>query len=143
MSEDNDDCGCNAQPNKEMNEKDFEKIKKNMESTRDSLNKMFDNIQNLNIDFSKFDNLEQEIKKANQFMYSGEFAKSMVDALKNANIDPEKMASFQNSMVPPSSPFAKTETRTPIGWIYVDENGEQRFSMEKPENITSMPVYGD
>ena len=138
IEENEEDCGCSAQSNKEMNELEFENVKKNMESTRDSLNKMFDTIQNMNLDFSRFDNLEKEIKKTSNFMQSGEFAKTITDALKGANIDPDKLAALQ-----PNKMAAKTEAREPIGWVYVDENGEQKFSIDKPENITSMPVYGD
>jgi len=142
-----DDCGCNSEKNKEFNETEFEKIKGTMESTRDTLNQMFDTLQGMNIDFSRFNNLESEVQKMTKYMYSGEFAKSLESALEKSNIDPAKLAEYQ-SLRMSQSPFGNfsngiKKSKEPIGWVYIGEDGEQKFSPIKPEDVMAMPVYGE
>lgn len=137
-----DDCGCSSQSNKEYNEKEFEKIKDSMESTRDNLNSMFDRIATMNLDFSRFSNLEKDVKEMTQYMRSGEFLKSMEGVLEKANVD-TSVLSRMNSINPQVySPF-KEKVKDPIGYVWIDENGEQKFSPVKPEDVVSMPVYGE
>ena len=144
MSDSDDDCGCTSK-NKEINEQDFENVKKSMESTRDSLNQMFDTIQNMSLDFSKFNSLENELKKVSDYIQSGDYAKSMVNEfMKNSDMDMSQIMEFQRTKLN-NTPFniPKQETRNPIGWVYVDENGDQKFSPIKPDDVVSLPVYAD
>lgn len=144
-----EDCGCSSEKNQEFNESEFERIKDSMESTRDSLNKMFDTIQNMNLDFTRFNSLEDEVQKMTKYMYSGEFAKTLETALQK-NDGSSKLSEIRTPTVPkmPNSPFMNNgfgaiKEKEPIGYVWIDENGEQKFSPMKPEDIISMPVYGE
>jgi hypothetical protein len=137
MSELDEDCGCDSKNTTGFNEDDIEKMKDSMASTKERLNDMFSTIENMNIDFSHFNKMEEEIQKISKYMYSGEFVKTMENALKRSNIDP-------SSLRPPTNPsFSKAKPKTPIGWVYLDENGEQKFSPVEPEDVAAMPVYGE
>mgnify|MGYP006295828521 CR=1 FL=1 len=137
-----EDCGCSSEKNEEFNEKEFNKIKDSMETTRDNLNQMFDKMKDMNLDFSRFANLENQVNDISNYMKSGDFLKNMEKALEKANIDPEKISQLQKMNPQVYSPF-KTKTKEPIGYVWIDENGEQKFSPAKPDDIVSMPVYGE
>lgn len=141
-SEIEEDCGCNSQKNQEFNSNEFERIKSSMETTRDNLNQMFDRIKDMNLDFSRFTNLENQVNEMTNYMKSGEMLKTMEKALEKTNINPDVLAQM-NKMTPQVySPF-KPKVKDPIGYVWIDENGEQKFSPLKPEDIVAMPVYGE
>jgi vacuolar-type H+-ATPase subunit I/STV1 len=137
-----DDCGCNSQSSQEHNEREFEKIKDSMESTRENLNSMFDKIKDMNLDFSRFSNLEKDVREMTQYMRSGDFLKSMEGVLEKANVDTSVLSKMNTINPQVYSPFKQKE-KQPIGYVWIDESGEQKFSPEKPDDIVSMPVYGE
>ena len=168
MTNETEDCGCNSSsPSIEAPVEKIEDIKNKMAETKDTLSQMLDTVNGLNFDVSKFANFEEEVKKVSEYMYSGEFVNAIEKMLQNnaqispthkdlyknysdakqnhfgtmfGGFDPEQMEIF-NKM----SGMNKTETKpkTPIGYVYIDESGEQRFSPTKPEGISSSAVYGE
>lgn len=171
MSEvtDNDDCGCNGDPI-DTTPADVDKIKNTLNDTKLSLEKMLTTVEGMSFDVAKFDRIENELKKITDFMQSGEFVDSIELILqRNANSSvmtsslyqdfltkkenavgsifgsptmqslttPEELRLIQNSIM------QANKTKTPIGYVYIDDNGEQKFSPTEPEGVTSTPVYGD
>lgn len=165
-----EDCGCNSNP-VEITPEQVDNIKDTLVSTKDTLEKMLSSVEGMHFDVSKFDNLESEIKKISNFMDSGEFVNSIEKMLqRNANSAPINALMYQDFLNKKHSSFSgvfgggildslisspdevvslqqvieKVNTpKTPIGYVYLDENGEQKFSLSEPEGITSTPVYSE
>lgn len=136
-----DDCGCDTSV--DLNTEDIDRIKTSMSETKSNLERMLSQIENLNVDFKQFDKLENQLNKVSNFFETGEYAKSMERIIEMAKTN---MSSFNPSSVHNMvNPFANTNqgTKEPIGYVWLDENGEQKFSPAKPEDIISMPVYGE
>ena len=114
--------------------------------------------------------IENELKKITDFMHSGQFVDSIETILqRNANTSVMTSSLYQDFLnkkentvgsvfgSPTFQPFASQEEmkiiqdamiksskpKTTIGYVYIDDNGEQKFSPSEPEGITSTPVYGD
>lgn len=159
---DNEDCGCNTieTPDKIPHE-DVDIIKEKMTDTKDTLEKMLSSVEGLNFDMSKFDNLENEIKRVSEFMYSGEFVKSFENLIQGGqngldnpifkdyfNKKQNLMGDYFGHLTPEQKEILEKVTnttppkKTPVGYVYLDENGDQKFSPTEPEGIVSSPVYG-
>lgn len=163
MIDNTEDCGCDSQPKKEVTPEDIESIKDKMSQTKDTLETMMTSIKGLNVDLSRFDELENEIKKVSEYMYSGEFFSSLEKMIQSSGHNManspfykdfvEKKQSYFDTMFANASSdeleelrkmgLGKTKQKNPIGYVYVDENGEQKFSPIEPEGIVSTPVYGE
>ena len=72
-----EDCGCNSTMKQEISEKDIEKLKDSMESTKEKLNQAFETLGNFSMDFSKFEEMQENLNSLSKFLHSGEFIKSL------------------------------------------------------------------
>lgn len=132
MSENSEeDCGCNS--NKEELQPDqFEYIRNKMAETSDNLQDMLNKFQGINLDSFSVSNMEKELEKVSSYLYSGDFIKSMENVLsKNSAMEQSPVVDIPSKI------------KSPIGYVWIDENGEQKFSPVKPDDIVSMPVYGE
>jgi len=165
MVEETEDCGCDSGNPKKIEPEDIDYIKDRMSETKEKLESMMDTFKGLNFNTEKFDKMESEIGKLSDYMHSGEFLSSLEKLFESgANksiINPElvkeyfdKKQNYMNNLFSGIDPSqmeilqsmtntSQTKPKTPIGYVFVDENGEQKFSPTKPEGIVSTPVYGD
>lgn len=139
-----DDCGCDSGP-VELKPEDVDAIKSRMTGTKQTLEEMLSKIEGMNLDLSHFNNMEEEITKVSKYLYSGEFVKSVekiVEMSKNSSV---AMAQPITNPLGFNFPFPENTStkKEPIGYVWLDDNGEQKFSPIKPEDVVSMPVYGD
>ena len=138
-----EDCGCDSVDKQKLKPEDIENIKQTMDKTKETLETMLENVQGLNVDLGQFNRFEEELHKVSSYMYSGEFVKSLetlLDKTKSVTRNTRDIPNYENKM---TSFRQKKETKEPIGYVWVDEDGEQKFSPVKPDDIVSMPVYGE
>lgn len=137
-----EDCGCNSPLKKELDEKDIEKLKDSMEETKEKLNQAFETIGNFSMDFSKFEEMQENLNNLSKFLYSGEFIKTLETTLEKTKSKQENISSTFKSRNMPNFDVPKKE-KIPIGYVWIDENGEQKFSVVKPDDVVAMAVYGE
>ena len=165
MIDDTEDCGCDSGPPKKIEANDIDFIKDKMSATKDQLETMMNSFKGFNFNTEKFDKMESEIEKISDFMQSGDFLSSLEKILESSinksspnteafkdyfdkkqqymdkmfgGIDPAHAETIKNMMN-----INQQKPKTPIGYVYIDESGEQRFSPTKPEGISSSAVYGE
>lgn len=165
MIEETEDCGCDTGPTKKLEPEDIDFIKDKMSETKDKLESIMDTFKGFNFSTEKFDKMESEIEKISDFIQSGEFLGSLEKMFEsginksspNSEAYKEyfnKKQDYMDRMVgginPAHMDFMKNmmnttepKSKPPIGYVYIDENGEQRFSPTKPEGISSTAVYGE
>lgn len=136
-----EDCGCNATDSEELNSQNVDSIKTKMLETENNLKQIMDSLEQVNFDVGSLSNMEKNLDMMTKFFYSGDFVKSMEKLLDKGgvNLPPEISEIIQNA-----ESYKKEQTvRQPIGYVWIDDNGDQRFSTTEPDNVVSSAVYGD
>lgn len=157
MEEQKSGCaGCGSTDS----ETNFDDLSLKMEETKKMLEKMNQSVDGLSIDVDFFSSVENKLSEMGDYLKSGEFFES----LKGAMLTPEQNEMFKENMNSaqsartmanwPSSPAFNmpnipnwpttnipAPNKIPVGWVYVDENGQQQFSPTEPQGVTSTPVY--
>ena len=153
MTEKEEDCGCDSlDTDGSLKPEQIDSLKSKMGQTQQTLEQMLSTVQSLDIDLSKFSQMEDEINKISNYMQSGGFLNSLEKLVEKAQEnDPRTSPGFQaamdyrkkylNDVNIPGFDFPKK--KEPIGYVWVDEEGNQKFSVEKPTDVMAMPVYGE
>ena len=134
-------AGCNSE------DVDFEKFQKQMEETKSSLQTIVNKLNNIDFNIDHFDSLDKKINDLKKAIESEEFVDRLAGSanfpadLRKQMEDIKKEG--RNSLSDYTDRLKEQPKRNPIGYVYIDENGEQKFSPTKPEGVTSTAVYGD
>lgn len=129
MQENESGCtGCGSSSTVELDE---EALNVKMEETKKTIEQMVDSLNGFNINTEYFESLEKKLESVTSYLQSGDFLNSIKGAAENSRQKQEDLMSRMYGNSP----------KTPVGWVYVDENGQQQFSPTEPQGVTSTPVY--
>lgn len=135
--------GCGSSENAELTPEDLDNIKSQMDQTKDTLEKMVNSVDNLGVSVDYFSNMEEKINQLSDYLQSGELFKSIESVVKNQKDAQTILMNNLNMM--PNQPTSNptVNVKVPVGWVYVDENGERQISWgeEKPQDVISTALY--
>jgi len=136
-------AGCGSS-DKEI---DVESINERMEDTKRSLDEMVKTVNSFSVNTDYLSSLEEKLQTMTDYLQGGEFFNSMKDSMEMMHNMVPNAPTTQMPVMPtmptfnvPSDAYS-SPTKEPVAWVYIDEDGNQQFSMTKPDGVTSTPLY--
>lgn len=122
--------GCAGCGSSGSDSPDVENIKLKMEETQRSLQTMLSSMESFKVNSDPYSELDTHLNRITSILNTPNM-QSTIEKAMELSLKSKALAMGETL----------TPVKTPVGWVYVDENGQQQFSPTEPEGVTSTPVY--